>query len=82
MYHQIPMTKEQQRSTLRLWNNSAKHCPKCYTPIPKTHPISYLAFRRKFRLYDYLSNKVVGSYFGGAVGNIFIGIERDGYTHS
>ena len=41
--------------------------------------VSYLAFRRRFRLYSVGS---VGDYIGAIWCGMFIGIETDGHTHS
>ena len=41
--------------------------------------VSYLAFRRRFRLYCIGS---AGEYIGARWCGMFIGVEYDGYTHS
>jgi hypothetical protein len=62
-----PITRSQREAIKRLYDRSTDGA------------VSYLAFRRRFRLYSVGS---VGDYIGGAWCGMFIGIETDGHTHS
>ena len=70
------MNKAQQQACHRLFMrcNESTWLADC--------PISYLPFRRRFRLFDFYGGRDIGSYFGGEWRGIFYGIEHDGHTHT
>ena len=57
------ITRSQREAVKRLYDRSPDGA------------VSYLAFRRRFRLF-------FGDYIGAEWCGMFIGIEEDGYTHS
>jgi hypothetical protein len=48
------------------------------------YPGSYRQYRRRFKPCDWFGRRLEGSYLGCRVfnGTMFVGVERDGYTHS
>ena len=67
---QQPTTREQREAILRLFRRDWPDHPWSQFPNNRT----FRAFRSRFRKY--------GDYIGGEWHGMFIGIERDGYTHS
>ena len=45
---------------------------------------TYRQYRARFKPYDWFGRRLKGSYLGGVLygENLFVGVERDGYTHS
>ena len=66
------ITRSQREAVKRLYDRSPDGA------------VSYLAFRRRFRLCTVGVGTfgIFGDYIGGAWCGMFIGIETDGHTHS
>jgi hypothetical protein len=72
----MKLTKQQREAVKRLYDRSPDGA------------VSYLNFRRRFRLYsswqvsESFGSSGLGDYIGGQWCGMFIGIETDGHTHT